>query len=838
MAVEFAFPFPLPKGLHARPASIIQETADRFAVEILWDNLSNGITADGKSILSLVGSDTQYNDPCRIRIRGSAERKALQALQHLIRVELPKREAEAEQAIPAVPGDLPRILGQEQATFLRGIPAGPGLIRGRVAIHDPLLAAGEEEPETQRSPGEEKKAYLEARRSLETELRGCMEEKGEKAERAIIQAHLAILGDPAFGAKVFEIISGEKRSAAGAVSRACRLFCDRLQASRSQYLRERMADIRDVSARLLSRLAGVPAQPPDIVLSEPAILVAEDLSPSRFLALDRRLLQGLILENAGVTSHTLIMCRARGVPAVTGCPGIRQKLQPGEEILLDGGRGLVIPAPSAHVGRYFEREMAAEKERNLRRRTKAALAGQTADGRRVEIAANIGDPEELAAAWSDGAEAVGLFRTELLLLGRQAPPDEEEQYSLYSRLAKEAQGRPVIIRTFDIGGDKPIPFLALPQENNPFLGFRGIRIYEQYADLVRAQLRAILRAAVHGPLKIMFPMVSILDEIAGMKALLLRIGEELAAGAVARRADVEIGMMVEVPSAALLIDRFSEHVDFFSVGSNDLLQYFFAADRGNPAVHHLHQPLHPAFLRLLKTVVDEAHGRNKWVGLCGESAASPRLQPLLVGLGFDELSMASVAIPETKSRIRALDSAECRLLAEKALRLSLGSEVEALLDSFRTRSAGEELLTPLLIQLHSNSRSKTEALQELAIMMEAAGRVDNRAEFELALWRREDTFSTGIGFGVAIPHCQTEAVDSASIGFLRFSAPVAWDSAAGQPVDMAVLLAIPASGPSQDHLKLLARLSRRLVHDEFRVQLRSAASQEVVIRLMRAALTE
>lgn len=838
MALEFSFSFPLPLGLHARPAGLIQEKAEHFQAEILWENHRDGITADAKSVLSLVGSDTQYNDPCRIRISGPAEKEALQALRSLVLDELPIKEAEAEQFILAAPKELPRILTLEHAVFFLGTPAGPGVARGRALIHDPVLEVDAEETETECLPEKEKKAFLMAVQSLDTELRNRQEENREKTERAVIQAHLSILRDRAFAAKVIEIITVERRSAFAAVALASRLFSEMLQASRSQYLRERMADIRDVSRQLIARISGIPAQETDIKLREPAILVDEDLAPSRFLSLDRNLLQGLILENAGVTSHTLIMCRARGIPAVTGCPGILQKLQSGEDIILDGERGLVIPVPSPAVGRYFERETDAEKRRNALRCEKAMLPGETADGREVEIAANISDPEELQAAWNNGAEAVGLFRTELLLMERQASPDEEEQYALYSRLAREGRNRPIIIRTFDIGGDKPVPFLPLPPENNPFLGFRGIRIYEQYPDLIRAQLRALLRAAAGGPLKIMFPMVSIPEEIVRMKELLRKILEELAAGSVPYRANVEIGMMVEVPSAALLIDHFSEYVDFFSVGSNDLLQYFLAADRGNPSVRHLNQPFHPAFLRLLKSVVDESHARGKWIGLCGEIAGSARMLPLLVGLGFDELSMSYSSIPEIKSNLRTLASAECRRLAETAVKLSLGREVEALLDSFRGIAVKEELITPRLIRLHSDSRSKAEALQELAIMMEAAERVDSRADFESALWQREDTFSTGIGFRVAIPHCQTSAVGSAAIAFLRFDAPMDWSSSDGKPVDMAVMLAIPASGHSQDHLKLLARLSRRLVHEEFREQLRTAGDEEAILHLIAAAIAE
>lgn len=840
MALEYRFSFPLPQGLHARPASVIQEAAARFDAEIVWDNLRSGSTADAKSVLSLIGTDTQHNDPCRIRLSGGGAEEALRTLKQIIESELLKKEQEAEagQAVPAEAGGIPRILLLEKSVYYQGVPAGPGIVRGRVAIHDPALEPGSEGSTTGRGPAEERDDYFAAAAALEGDMLLRRDATREKTERAVIDAHLAILRDPAFAAKVEGMISAGGASAIDAIAQASRHFCDLLQAGRSQYLRERMADIRDVSRHLIARLRGTSPTEWRIDLRQPSILVADDLSPSQFLAMNKSNLLGLGLESGGFTSHALIMCRARGIPALTGCPGLRKKLRAGEEVILDGTRGLVIPAPSAAVNRYYDREMEADKKQTAVRRGNASLAGRTADGRAVEIAANIVHPDELRAAWREGAEGVGLFRTEGLLMDRAAAPDEKEQHAIYARLAAESDGRPIIIRTFDIGGDKPISYLPIAAEANPFLGCRGLRLYDRFADLIRSQLRAILRAAAKGPLKIMFPMVGTMEEIVTMRELVRRIGDELAAASIPHRPDTPIGMMVEVPSAALQIDKFSEHVDFFSVGSNDLLQYLFAVDRGNPGLSGLGGPHHPAFLRMLKTIVDAAHARGRWVGLCGEAAASLRMLPLLVGLGFDELSMSAAAIPEIKARLRELDSTACRDLAVAAADLPLARDVEALLDSFERRGKAEELITTELVMIGSASRSKAEVLQESAIMMEAAGRVAWRGDFEEALWGREDTFSTSIGFGVAIPHGQSAAVRSASIGVLRLAAPFQWDAAADELVDLILMLGLPASDSNRDHLKLLARLSRRLVDEEFRASLRAAADEAAVVALVKTALAE
>ncbi len=834
LAVEFDFIFALPQGLHARPAGRFQETAERFEAEVRWTNLRTGAEADGKSSLALIGTDTQPGDPCRVRIDGPAAPEALRALRALLE-DLPRWEAEAVEAQAAPSPDLPRILTLERALVFRGLAAGPGIVRGPAAVRDaaPDLLETSGPVKTLR---EEKDDFHRAAAALAGEIQTAHAAKKDKTERGVLEAHLSILRDRAFAAKVEDIIAAGNTSAAAAVARAGRFFSAPLQASRSAYIRERIADIRDIGRRLIARLGGPAEGEDDLALTGPSILIADDLPPSRFLALDRSRLLGLVLENAGMTSHTLIMCRARGIPAVVGCPGLRGKLRRGEDIILDGGRGLVIPAPSEAVARYYEREAAWDRRRAASRREKGRLPGLTSDGRRVEIAANIGDPEELASAWDNGAEGVGLFRTELMLLGRPSAPGEEEQFGAYARLAREAGGRPIIVRTFDIGGDKPLPFLPLPVEANPFLGRRGVRIYERHGDLIRTQLRALLRAAALGPLKIMVPMIATLDEILEMKALVAGVAGELAAAGLPHRPDVELGMMVEVPSAAMLIERFAEHVDFFSVGSNDLLQYFFAADRGNPDVRSIGRPEHPAFLRLLRSIVDAAHDRGRWVGLCGEIASSVRFLPLLVGLGFDELSMNAAAVPDVKARLRGLNAAACRALADEAAGLDRAAAVEERLEAFGREAADTPLIVPSLVHLRSDSRSKAETLQELAALMEDAGRAAGRSEIERALWQREDTFSTGIGFGVAIPHGQSAAVGAVSVAVMRLAVPIDWNASDGEPVDLAVMLIIPAGERSRNHLRLLARLSRRIVHDEFRAALRAAPDEETVVRLVEDAL--
>lgn len=837
MAVEFAFEFPLPLGLHARPASFIQEKCQDFSGEIVWENLRNGRKADAKSVLSLVTSDTQHRDLCRIVVSGGGEKEFAAEFRQFLSQELPLKEEAALKEVPAAGAIIPRIVLDEKEVCLAGQPASSEIARGKVCLLRSSIdweSFLTREKSKKASSKEEKEAFLKALSELQSEIRRALSEK-TGVEKNILQAHLAIAEDRAFISRVIELIEKGKSTAAAAVGLVAKEFSELLLQARSQYLRERMADVGDVALRLLEKLGCSGLIPPKAELKEPAVVVAEDLFPSDFLSLKPELILGLVLEKAGQTSHTLIMARGRGIAAVTGVADACRLICPGEEIIVDGSRGVVVISPGEAVRRYYQKEVETEQLLAESRKKKARLPGMTADGKKVEIAANVGHPEELRKAWQDGAEAVGIFRTELLLYGKKALPTEEEQYQLYRRVAEEAEGRPVILRTFDIGGDKPIPSVSLPQEPNPFLGYRGIRIYQEYYEMFRSQVRAILRAAVNGPLRIMFPMVALVEEVRWLREQVQKFCDELKAEGVPHNPEIEIGIMLEIPSVALLADKFAPEVDFFSVGSNDLIQYFFAADRGNPRVKYLNQPLNPALLRLLKKAIDLAHAEGKWVGLCGEIAGDSRLTPVFVGLGFDELSMSSGFIPEVKAVLSGLRTDECERLVTEAMKAATTEENAKLLDQFYQQHFSEEVIAPELVDLEADCRNKAEVIHQVATLFQLSGRASNRAAFEQSLWKREDDVATEIGFGLAIPHCQSPEVSTPSIAFLRLKQPVDWQSKEGQPVDLVVALAIPSGEKVRKRLQLLPKLSRKLIHEEFREALRQAKSREDVVALIKSA---
>jgi len=838
LAVEFTFDFPLPLGLHARPAAFIQDYCQGFSGQIVLENKRNGRTADPKSILSLITSDTQFGDPCRLVISGEGEKEFAANFKRFLLEDLKLKEEKALEMVPAAAALIPRLVLAEKEMYLTGHPASPGLASGKtflfVAGFDWDNLVGEEAGLEPVSPQAEKEAFRQASRRVQQEIERLLPEKNG-VERNILQVHLSIITDRTFIERVINLIDQDKFPASRAVYLTAKEFSQQLLEAKSQYLRERAADIQDVTRRLLEQLGGPAPIRLRASLSEPAIIVATDLFPSDFLSLKPELVLGLVLEKAGQTSHTLIMARGQAIPAVTGVDQACRRLRAAEEVILDGNRGVIVVSPGEAVRRYYQKEMETETLLHQQRQQLAALAGLTADGRKIEIAANIGRPEELPKAWRDGAEGIGIFRTELLLYGKPTLPTEEEQYLLYKKVAEEASGRPVIIRTFDIGGDKPIPSLSLPQEPNPFLGYRGIRIYQENYDLFRHQVRAILRAAVFGQLRIMFPMVSLIEEVRWLKGKMAELAEELKAEGLPFQDRIETGIMLEVPSVALLADKFAQEVDFFSVGSNDLIQYFFAADRSNPKVRYLSQPLNPALLRLLKGAIEQAHEKGKWVGLCGEIAGDSNLAPIFVGLGFDELSMSSGFIPEVKAVVSRLKTDVCQQLVRKAMAAATASENERLLQQFYQEHFSQEVISPELVVLRADCRSKAEVLQEIAIRLQLAGRVDNRARFEQALWKREDDVATDIGFGLAIPHCQSEAVRTPTIVVLRLAQPVDWQSKEGLPVDLIVSLAIPAGDRVSQQLSLLPKLSRKLIHEDFRESLRQAQDPGEVVSLIKEA---
>ncbi|NSL52206.1 phosphoenolpyruvate--protein phosphotransferase [Calidifontibacillus erzurumensis] len=491
---------------------------------------------------------------------------------------------------------------------------------------------------------------------------------------AIFEAHILIVNDPDMVASVEEKIKSEKVNAEHALKEVTDMFIMMFEQLDDEYMRERAADIRDVRKRILSHLLGVKIVNPSMI-SEEAIVVAEDLTPSDTALLNPQYVKAFITNIGGRTSHSAIMARSMGIPAVVGTKTATEVIKDGDLIIVDGLKGEVHVNPSEEViQRYKDEQIRFEKQKA----EWAELLNEktvSADGHQVKLVANIGTPNDVESVVNNGGEGVGLFRTEFFYMGRNELPTEEEQFESYKAVLERLDGKPVVVRTLDIGGDKELPYLNLPKEMNPFLGFRAIRLCLDKQDIFRTQLRALLRASSYGNLKIMFPMIATLDEYRQAKRIFEEEKQKLIGEGVPVSDDIEVGMMVEIPSTAVMADQFAKEVDFFSIGTNDLIQYTMAADRMNERVSYLYQPYSPAILRLVKMVIDAAHKEGKWAGMCGEMAGDEIAIPLLLGLGLDEFSMSATSILKARSQILQLSKKEMEDLAQTALQMSTTDEV-------------------------------------------------------------------------------------------------------------------------------------------------------------------
>jgi phosphoenolpyruvate-protein phosphotransferase (PTS system enzyme I) len=560
-------------------------------------------------------------------------------------------------------------------SFLSGIAASSGIaIAKAYRLVEPDLSFSKTNvDDADKEIGRFQTALSRAKQELE-EIRDRAKSELGADKSAIFEAHLLVLSDPELVSPIEDQIKTEKVNAEFALNNTADMFITMFEQMDNEYMKERAADIRDVTKRVLSHLLGVQIVNLSMI-SEETIIVAEDLTPSDTAQLNRKYVKAFTTNIGGRTSHSAIMARSMEIPAVVGTKTATAEIKNGDVIIVDGLKGEVHINPSQEV---IEQYLQEQKRYEQQKAVWAKLVNErtvSADGLHVELAANIGTPKDLEGVINNGGEAVGLYRTEFLYMGRNELPSEEEQFESYKAVLEGMNGKPVVVRTLDIGGDKELPYLDLPKEMNPFLGFRAIRLCLEEQGIFRTQLRALLRASSFGNLKIMFPMIATLDEFRAAKSLLEEEKQKLMGEGIAVSDKIELGIMVEIPSTAVLADQFAKEVDFFSIGTNDLIQYTMAADRMNQRVSYLYQPYSPSILRLVKMVIDAAHKEGKWAGMCGEMAGDETAIPLLLGLGLDEFSMSATSILKARSQILRLSKKEMEDLAEKALQMSTTSQV-------------------------------------------------------------------------------------------------------------------------------------------------------------------
>ena len=514
-----------------------------------------------------------------------------------------------------------------------------------------------------------------------TKIRNNAEANIGPDKAAIFDAHLLILDDPEIIKPVEEKISNEQVNAPTALTDVTSQFVTIFESMDNEYMKERAADVRDVSKRVLAHILGVTLPNPSMI-DENVVIIGNDLTPSDTAQLNKEFVQGFVTNIGGRTSHSAIMSRSLEIASVVGTKSITEEVRQGDMIIVDGMTGEVIinPTEDEVIAYQNKRERFFKDKEELKKLRDEETT--TVDGVNVELAANIGTPKDLDGVMDNGAEGIGLYRTEFLYMGRDEMPSEDEQFEAYKSVLEEMDGKRVVVRTLDIGGDKELPYLNLPEEMNPFLGYRAIRLCLNEPEIFRPQLRALLRASTYGKLSIMFPMVATVQEFRDAKALLNEEKEKLIKEGVEVAEDIELGIMVEIPATAALADVFAKEVDFFSIGTNDLIQYTMAADRMSERVSYLYQPYNPSILRLVKQVIDASHQEGKWTGMCGEMAGDATAIPVLLGLGLDEFSMSAISVLKARRQIKGLSQNEMRELANRALDCVSADEVEDLVQSY------------------------------------------------------------------------------------------------------------------------------------------------------------
>ncbi|KRL73419.1 phosphoenolpyruvate--protein phosphotransferase [Ligilactobacillus saerimneri] len=567
---------------------------------------------------------------------------------------------------------------------LKGIAASDGIATAKAyMLVQPDLSFSKKTIEDADAEINRLAAAVEAsKKELEVIKQKATENLGEE-EAQVFEAHLTILSDPELFGQINDQIKNDLVNAETALKNVTDMFISMFEAmTDNAYMQERAGDIRDVTKRVMAHLLGVTIPNPALI-DEEVIIVSHDLTPSDTAQLDRRYVKGFITDIGGRTSHSAIMSRTLEIPAVVGSGSATTDIAEGTTLILDGINGEALIDPTAEEVAEYQAKAKAFAEQKAEWKKLKNAASTTADGKQVILGANIGTPDDVQGANDNGAEAVGLFRSEFLYMNSDELPSEEEQFQAYKAAVEGMNGKQVVVRTMDIGGDKELPYLPLPAEQNPFLGYRAIRISLDRQDIFRTQLRALLRASHYGKLAIMFPMIATVQEFKQAKAIFEEEKAKLVADGVPVSDNIEVGMMMEIPAAAMIADKLAKYVDFFSIGTNDLIGYSMAADRGNERVSYLYQPYNPSILRMIKNTIEASHAEGKWTGMCGEMAGDQVAVPVLLGLGLDEFSMSATSILKTRSLLKKLDSAKMQELADKAVNeCETSDEVVALVEEY------------------------------------------------------------------------------------------------------------------------------------------------------------
>ena len=831
---RYTFTCMLANGIHARPATTLERMVSGFSSQVSIVNLTNNRQANAKSVLSLVGADIKSGDRCILKVSGEDQESTYREIVHFLEHECALCDDPLSSPTTASQTAwLPPMLRAGDVRVLFGKPAAPGLGRGKIVHAEGLRLPDGIADDRPVDVDRELLTLDSALAELERRIARRLEGAGLSAtEIGVLEAHRSIVDDVELRDYIRTAVKEKAVCAGRAVLDAFEFFSGPLKTAQSELIRDRILDLQDVCSQLMRLLYGSAASLA-VVLDGPSIVVADHLTPSQLMEMDKSLLSGVVLLCGGATSHTVILARSFGIPVLTEPDGAACGVKDSNDAVLDAEYGVLILDINACVERFYASQRHKEQATHNQAAAFARRAAMTRDGVQLAVMANVATAQEVAAAIGSGADGIGLFRTEMLFMGRAEAPDEAEQFAVYKKAAESADGRPVVIRTFDIGGDKPVEYLNLPSEDNPFLGFRGVRLYREYEDMFRTQLRAILRASAYGRLKIMIPMVSCPEQIDYVRGVLEQVKAQLQQAATAFDRTIPLGMMVEVPLASFMIPQLAESVDFLSIGTNDLAQYFMAVDRTNRRVADLYQCRHPGHLALIQKIAAEAHRYHLPVGLCGEMAGHIENLGLLLGAGLDSISVSIPFVSRLKAACGDYDSAVCRKMLDEAVVCRSVEQVDALQRRRLPRAAAKSVIDIALVDIDADCRSKEEAIKYACDTLFLDRRTDNPVALEQDFWQREAIYSTGLGHGFAIPHCKTKHITSDSICIFRLRRPVEWNAIDDAAVSVVIVMAIrDADDAGQAHLKLFSRLSRSIMHDAFREQIRNATVASEIVSLL------
>ncbi|MEN6384614.1 MAG: phosphoenolpyruvate--protein phosphotransferase [Phycisphaerales bacterium] len=828
MSLEYSFICPLKNGIHARPANALELIAAKYSSNVSLRNERNARIANVKSVLSMISADFKLNDSCKLIVNGDDENAAYDTVVAYLK----NGFAESDEQLPPVCAEeisIPPSLKIEKQDYCTGTVVVKGLSIAKAAILNNLFTANI--PSVFIGKDEELAKFKKAVDSLKSKIADSLTNKA-KTERKILEAHLSIVSDPELAEKVTESIRASM-NAGNAILNASSYFADTLKNTQSELIQQRIFDIQDVCTGLIEQIYGA-VQKKDILV-EPCICVAQNLTPNQFLNLDRRFIKGLVLSHGSSTSHTIILARSFGIPTIVGVEHAQTIIRTGQEIILDSNIGIVILRQSESVKRYYLLEQRKLNNRKKQYAKFVQTPALTSDGRQIEVAANIVSSQEADLVFNNGAQAIGLFRTEMLYMSNDAIPSEDQQFEIYKKAAIAAAQKSVIIRTLDIGGDKELQCLNLEPEANPFLGYRAVRIYPEFEKIITAQLTAIIRASAFGAVKMLIPMVSSLDEIVWVKRKIIEIQNHLLEQNINFNNNMPIGIMIEVPSTIFILDQLCNEADFFSIGTNDLAQYVFAVDRENKKIAKLADNLQPAFLRVLKTIVQQIHARGKWVGMCGEMAGQIEAMPLLVGLGLDEISLGCDNIPLVKAAIHSLSFEKCSRILDSAINCTSSQEVRSLLAANQNTPDFAIIDTDLIVT-DSDSLNKEEAVKQAVDLLFAAARTDKPQLIEREVWNREAVYSTSLGYGFAIPHCKSAYAKANSICLIKFKNPIRWNPQEEDAVKILIMLVVKQDDSAGTHMQVFSKLARKIMHSDFRNFLLSNDDAGVILKFLKESL--